>query len=77
MRAINILNTKHCSHAKLYKLIIHEIKAYEVTFLLVQKVFLCIEELKDIDIAKRLAMLDIAKSLLQLQYITVLFCSGT
>ena len=37
MRAISILNTQRCLHAKGYKLIIiiHEMKAYEITFLLV------------------------------------------
>ena len=47
MRVLSIVNTQHYWYAKGYKLIIimHEIKASEITFLLVQKVFLCIEEL--------------------------------
>ena len=47
MCAISVVNTGHYWHARGYKLIIimHEIKASEITFLLAQKVFLCIEEL--------------------------------
>ena len=45
--AISIVSTGHHWHGKGYKLIIimHVMKAAETIFLLVQKVFLCIEEL--------------------------------
>ena len=47
MHTISILDTEHYSHAKGYKLklYVHVMKAYEITFVLVQKVILCIEEL--------------------------------
>ena len=46
---ISILDTKHYSHAKGYKLklCVHKMKAYEITYVLVQKVILHIEELLD------------------------------
>lgn len=47
MPAIRILKTQHCSQVKglWTTYIIHDMKAYEITFDLVLKVFLCIEEL--------------------------------
>ena len=46
MHTISTLN-KHYSHAKGYKLklYVHKMKAYEITFVVVQKLILCIEEL--------------------------------